>query len=99
MEKMYLYQLYEDRTARTYDETLAVACMQGLANRDGAKIYIVCEDDENHRNGKPSSVGRACGAPIVRPRAAPWFWKADRSKCWGLWMNFLKLLRHILRVL
>ena len=74
MEKMYLYKLYEDRTSRTYDETLAVACMQGLANRQSPKIYVVCDDDENHRNGRPSSVGRSFGAPIIRPKASPWFW-------------------------
>ena len=86
MEKIYLYQLYEDRTARTYDETMAVACMQGLANRDGAKIYIVCQDDEYHRNGRPSSVGRACGAPIIRPKAAPWFWLDVLTKE-GRWLQ------------
>ncbi len=86
MEKIYLYKLYEDRTARTYDETLAVACMQGLANRSGAMIYVVCEDDENHRNGRPSSVGRSFGAPITRPRAAPWFWLDLLSRD-GRWLE------------
>ncbi len=84
MKTLYLYSLREDGTSRSYDEALAAAAMQGLANRQGPRVYLVCADDEAHREGKP---GYDCfGAAISRPRAAPWFW-LDRMSEKGRWLE------------
>lgn len=84
MEKIYLYQLKEDKTARSYDEAFAAAAMQGLINREGAKVYLVCEDDEVHRKGQPGYD--VFGAPVDRPRSAPWFW-LDKMSEDGRWLE------------
>lgn len=84
MNPFYIYQLREDGTARSYDEAIAAACMQGLANRDSANIYLVCEDDEKHRTGAPGYD--RFGSRITRPRATPWFW-LDKMREEGRWLN------------
>lgn len=84
MKPLYVYQLLEDGTARSYDEAIAAACMQGLANRHAPLVYLVCQDDPKHRSGKPGYDD--FGAPIERPRATPWFW-LDTMRAPGRWLS------------
>jgi len=38
---MYVFTLSPSGTARTYDEAVAVACVQGIINRDAPQVYVL----------------------------------------------------------
>ncbi|MDR0843738.1 MAG: hypothetical protein LBN71_00815, partial [Tannerella sp.] len=38
---LYLYTLKGSETQATYDESVAVACIQGILNREGARLYVL----------------------------------------------------------
>ncbi|MCX5771065.1 MAG: GxGYxYP family putative glycoside hydrolase [Candidatus Hydrogenedentes bacterium] len=38
---MYVYTLTTSGTAGAYDEAMAAACIQGIVNRDGPRVYVV----------------------------------------------------------
>ena len=67
---LYTYKLAQDGTAAAYDESLAVACLQGIINRDGPDVYVL-----SRKNSRPefwldvlSKEGRWLGGR--EPRAA-----------------------------
>ena len=37
---MYVYKLKGSATVSSYDEAMAVACIQGVLNRDGIELYV-----------------------------------------------------------
>lgn len=45
---LYTYTLAQDGTAAAYDESLAVACLQGIINRDGPDVYVL-----SRKNSRP----------------------------------------------
>lgn len=42
---LYTYTLSRGRTAESYDEAMAVACLQGIINRKAPTVYILSETD------------------------------------------------------
>ena len=42
---MHTYTLSDDRTPDAYDEAMAVACLQGLINRDRPRLYVLSRAD------------------------------------------------------
>src|ERR1041384_6640379 len=38
---LYTYTLAQDGTPQSYDEALAVACLQGIINRKGPELYVL----------------------------------------------------------
>lgn len=42
----YLYKLSNEKNINSYDEALAVACIQGIINRDNPVIYVVSPGDK-----------------------------------------------------
>ena len=44
---LHTYTLPESRTPEAYDETVAVACLQGLINREGPLLYVLSPADEH----------------------------------------------------
>jgi hypothetical protein len=46
---LYLYTLSHDGTPESYDETMLVACLQGLINRDAPRLYLLSPKDEHPR--------------------------------------------------
>lgn len=44
---MYRYRLSDDKSAGTYDEALAVACLQGLVNRERPVVYVTAAGDSH----------------------------------------------------
>jgi len=60
---IYTYTLAHEATAASYDESMAVACLQGIVNRDAPRVYVLSR--KNHRPvnrrhatscGNPSSI-------------------------------------------
>lgn len=47
--EMYVYTLKGSPSTSTYDEAMAVACIQGILNRDGTHLYVM-----SNRHNKPS---------------------------------------------
>lgn len=47
---MYTYTICPNGTADTYDETLAVACLQGIINRSRPGLYLL-----NEKDGRPAA--------------------------------------------
>src|SRR6266545_245433 len=45
---LYTYTLVHDGTVESYDEALAVACLQGIINRDSPRLYVL-----SRRNARP----------------------------------------------
>lgn len=45
---VYIYRLSPKSNAATYDEAMAVACLQGIINREGPKVYVLSDT-----NGQP----------------------------------------------
>ncbi len=43
---LYTYMLPDSRTSEAYDEVVAVACLQGLINRAGPRLYVLSPGDE-----------------------------------------------------
>ena len=43
MHPLYTYTLHDDATPNSYDEVLAVACLQGLINRDQPRLYVLAQ--------------------------------------------------------
>lgn len=41
--KLHVYQLDGDATGQAYDEAVAVACIQGIVNRDGINLYVLSD--------------------------------------------------------
>ncbi|MBR4748448.1 MAG: hypothetical protein IK083_02605 [Abditibacteriota bacterium] len=44
---IYRYTLNDDGTQRAYDEALAVACVQGIVNRDKPVLWVTARNDKN----------------------------------------------------
>src|SRR5690242_18981878 len=44
---LYTYLLTPHASAASYDHALAVACLQGIINRDAAEVYVLSKS--NHR--------------------------------------------------
>lgn len=44
---LYTYTLREDGTKAAYDEALAVACLQGILNRDSISLYVLSDKNPN----------------------------------------------------
>src|SRR5690606_713205 len=44
--KLYIYTLNEDNTADAYDEAVAVACVQGILNRNNTMLYLLSDTYE-----------------------------------------------------
>ena len=42
---VYSYTLAHEATAESYDESLAVACLQGIVNRDRPRVYLLSKKD------------------------------------------------------
>jgi len=42
---LYIYTPSGHGTARTYDEAVAAACIQGIVNRDGPRLYVLSHDN------------------------------------------------------
>ena len=40
-DAMYVYTVTTSGTAAAYDEAVAVACVQGIVNRDGPRVYVL----------------------------------------------------------
>lgn len=66
---IYTYTLSHDGTAESYDESLAVACLQGIINRDAPMVHVLSK-----RNARPqywldilSKQGRWLAGRAVRP--------------------------------
>lgn len=38
---LYVYELSGESTSEAYDEAIAVACLQGIINREGPRLYVV----------------------------------------------------------
>lgn len=72
-EPIYLFELTENGTAYAYDEAMAAACMQGLYNRTGPRVYVTCHDDERHRNGSAGDAGWGL-KHLRRPCCTPQYW-------------------------
>lgn len=45
---LYTFTLAHDRTPESYDEAMAVACLQGIINRDAPTVYVLSD-----KNSKP----------------------------------------------
>ena len=43
---VYSYTLAHETTAASYDESMAVACLQGIINRDGPRVYVLSRKDK-----------------------------------------------------
>ena len=48
-DPLYTYTLSADGPAQAYDEAVAVACLQGVINRDGPRVYLLSQ--KNRRPG------------------------------------------------
>src|SRR5262245_2213535 len=46
---LYTYTLAQDQTPATYDESLAVACLQGIINRGSPDLYVL-----SRKNNRPA---------------------------------------------
>ena len=46
---LYIYTLAQDSTAESYDEAMAVACLQGIINRAGPEVYVLSRNDTRPR--------------------------------------------------
>jgi hypothetical protein len=44
-DPLYTYTLSGDGSPRAYDEAVAVACLQGVINRDGPRVYVLSQKD------------------------------------------------------
>ncbi len=44
-DPLYTYTLGSDGSAQAYDEAVAVACLQGVVNRDGPRVYVLSQKD------------------------------------------------------
>ncbi len=57
---VYSYTLAHEATADSYDESMAVACLQGLANRDRLRVYVLSRKNDRPEYWKKilSSKGR-----------------------------------------
>ena len=42
---VYSYTLTHEATAESYDQSMAVACLQGIVNRDGPRVYVLSKKD------------------------------------------------------
>ncbi|HTL30840.1 MAG TPA: GxGYxYP domain-containing protein, partial [Tepidisphaeraceae bacterium] len=49
MDLLYTYTLSHDNTPRSYDEALAVACVQGILNRESPRLYVLSRTNERPR--------------------------------------------------
>ena len=72
-QPIYQYELTQDATPFAYDEAMAVACMQGLWNREGSHLYVTCRDDEEHRNGIAGDSDWGL-KHLRRPKCTPLYW-------------------------
>src|SRR4051812_23749158 len=46
---LYTYTLAHDGNAQSYDEALAVACLQGIINRDSPQLYVLSKKNNRPR--------------------------------------------------
>src|SRR5947207_1076254 len=44
--ELYTYTLLHDETPTSYEESLAVACLQGIINRDSPTLYVLSAKSE-----------------------------------------------------
>jgi hypothetical protein len=44
---MYIYTLVHDGTSESYDEAMAVACLQGIMNRESPEVYVLSPKDSH----------------------------------------------------
>ena len=46
---LHVFVLAQDGSRRSYDEAVAVACIQGVVNRDSPDLYVLSKGDEHPR--------------------------------------------------
>jgi hypothetical protein len=74
MGTLYCYTLMDNGTQEAYDEALAVACLQGIINRDGPSVYVLLPTND-------AAVGKF-GADRNTPR----YW-LDTLSTGGRWLE------------
>ncbi len=90
-QPIYQYELTQDATPFAYDEAMAVACMQGLWNREGPHLYVTCRDDEEHRNGIAGDSDWGL-KHLRRPKCTPLYW-LDMLSQKGGWLEGREVVR------
>lgn len=68
-KSIYTYKLSHEKTAASYDESMAVACLQGLANRDFPRVYVLSAKDSRPMYWKKvlSENGRWLAGKTFKP--------------------------------